>query len=299
MLTRSCSTCSTTTRTIASDALIVPMTDSRRRTPSRAFDQLEAVPVAAVPATTGRRRGSWKQVSKAVRRGAGGGSPRRPPSPLGRRGDSSRPLRRGGDLGPDDDGDPRRPAERDDQLLQRGRDQRASSPTREWTPLFADPQYGIWPLINGTLLDHRDRAILVAIPLGIGSAIYLSEYATPRVRKIVKPILEVLVGVPTVVFGFFALTFVSPEVLNGFLGVDVTPANALAAGLVIGGDDPADDRLDLRGRDGGRAPGPARGGLRARCHPDAGGGPRCRAGRALGHRRRRSCSASRARSARR
>ena len=102
----------------------------------------------------------------------------------------------------------------------------------EWTPLFADPQYGIWQLINGTLLITGIAAIL-AIPLGIGSAIYLSEYASARVRRLVKPVLEVLVGVPTVVFGFFALTFISPELLNAFLGIKTTPANALAAGLVM------------------------------------------------------------------
>ena len=102
----------------------------------------------------------------------------------------------------------------------------------EWSPLFADPQFGIWPLLNGTFLI-TGIAILVAIPLGLGSAVYLSEYATPRVRKTVKPILEVLVGVPTVVFGYFALTFVTPEILQA-LGVHVQVYNALAAGLVMG-----------------------------------------------------------------
>ena len=102
----------------------------------------------------------------------------------------------------------------------------------KWTPLFADPQYGIWQLILGTALV-TGIAILLAIPLGIGSAIYLSEYATPRVRKIIKPILEILVGVPTVVFGFFALTFVTPEILQGLLGIKVDIFNVLAAGLVM------------------------------------------------------------------
>jgi phosphate transport system permease protein len=102
-----------------------------------------------------------------------------------------------------------------------------------WSPLFADPEYGILPLVNGTFLV-TGIAILVAIPLGLGSAIYLSEYASPRARRIIKPTLEVLVGVPTVVFGYFALTFVTPEILRGVLGMDVQIFNALSAGLVMG-----------------------------------------------------------------
>ena len=101
-----------------------------------------------------------------------------------------------------------------------------------WAPLFAEPSYGIWQLLNGTFLI-TGIAILVAIPLGLGSAVYLSEYASRRVRKTVKPILEVLVGVPTVVFGYFALTFVTPLVVQDLLNVQVT-FNALAAGLVMG-----------------------------------------------------------------
>jgi phosphate transport system permease protein len=101
-----------------------------------------------------------------------------------------------------------------------------------WAPLFSPPQYGIWQLINGTLLI-TGIAVLLAIPLGLGSAIYLSEYASPRVRKFVKPILEVLVGVPTIVFGFFALTFITPTILQTFLGVDVQIFNALAASMVM------------------------------------------------------------------
>jgi phosphate transport system permease protein len=102
----------------------------------------------------------------------------------------------------------------------------------EWSPLFADPQFGIWPLLNGTFLI-TGIAILVAVPIGLGSAVYLSEYASPRVRKTVKPILEVLVGVPTVVFGYFALAFVTPEILQA-LGIQVGIYNALSAGLVMG-----------------------------------------------------------------
>jgi phosphate transport system permease protein len=102
-----------------------------------------------------------------------------------------------------------------------------------WGPLFdADPKFGIWQLLNGTFLI-TGIGILVAIPLGLGSAVYLSEYASQRVRKTVKPILEILVGVPTVVFGYFALTFVTPELLQP-LGVQVGIYNALAAGIVMG-----------------------------------------------------------------
>ena len=102
----------------------------------------------------------------------------------------------------------------------------------EWTPLFNDPEYGIWPLLNGTLLI-TGIGILVAIPLGLGTAVYLSEYATPRVRRIIKPIIEVLVGVPTIVFGYFALTFVTPLLVQDLLGINVQ-FNALAAGIVVG-----------------------------------------------------------------
>jgi phosphate transport system permease protein len=101
-----------------------------------------------------------------------------------------------------------------------------------WAPLFNPPHYGIWQLINGTFLI-TGIAILVAIPLGLGSAIYLSEYASPRVRKFIKPVLEVLVGVPTIVLGYFALTFVTPTILQSFLGLDVQIFNALAAALVM------------------------------------------------------------------
>jgi phosphate transport system permease protein len=101
-----------------------------------------------------------------------------------------------------------------------------------WTPLFKDPQYGIWPLLNGTFLI-TGIGILVAIPLGLGTAVYLSEYARPRVRKIVKPIIEVLVGVPTVVFGYFALTFVTPLLVQDLLGINIQ-FNALSAGVVMG-----------------------------------------------------------------
>ena len=104
--------------------------------------------------------------------------------------------------------------------------------TTTWTPLFANPQYGVLPLVSGTLVITV-IAVAVAIPLGLGSAIYLSEYASPRVRKTLKPTLEVLAGIPTVVFGFFALEFVTRLVLRPlFPGIDLF--NALSAGLVMG-----------------------------------------------------------------
>jgi phosphate transport system permease protein len=104
----------------------------------------------------------------------------------------------------------------------------------DWAPLFSPPSYGIWQLLNGTFLI-TGIAIFVAVPIGLGSAMYLSEYASPHVRKVVKPFLEVLVGVPTVVFGYFALTFVTPTILQDLLHIGgVQVFNALAAGLVMG-----------------------------------------------------------------
>jgi phosphate transport system permease protein len=103
----------------------------------------------------------------------------------------------------------------------------------DWAPLFEPPSFGIWQLLNGTFLI-TGIAILVAIPVGLGSAVYLSEYATPRVRKVIKPFLEILVGVPTVVFGYFALTFVTPTILQDLLNMNISIFNALAAGVVMG-----------------------------------------------------------------
>ena len=104
---------------------------------------------------------------------------------------------------------------------------------REWAPLFSDPTFGILPLVNGTLLI-TGIAILVAIPLGLGAAVYLSEYAPSRVRRVLKPVLELLAGVPTIVFGYFALTFFTPVVLRDLLGMEVQVFNALSAGIVMG-----------------------------------------------------------------
>jgi phosphate transport system permease protein len=103
----------------------------------------------------------------------------------------------------------------------------------DWAPLFNPPSFGIWQLLNGTFLI-TGIAILVAIPVGLGSAVYLSEYASPRVRKVIKPFLEILVGVPTVVFGYFALTFVTPTILQDLLNMNISIFNALAAGVVMG-----------------------------------------------------------------
>jgi phosphate transport system permease protein len=103
----------------------------------------------------------------------------------------------------------------------------------KWTPLFEPASFGVRPLIVGTLLTTA-IAMAVAAPLGLGAAIYLSEYARPRVRKSVKPVLELLAGIPTIVFGYFALTFVTPTVLQDFLKLDVSIFNALAAGVVMG-----------------------------------------------------------------
>jgi phosphate transport system permease protein len=103
----------------------------------------------------------------------------------------------------------------------------------EWSPLFANPKYGVLPLLVGTLVT-TGIALVVAIPLGLGSAIYLSEYASPRVRRVVKPVLEVLAGIPTIVFGYFALTFFTPTILRDLLNMDVQVFNALSAGVVMG-----------------------------------------------------------------
>lgn len=101
----------------------------------------------------------------------------------------------------------------------------------EWTPLFEDAHYGIMPLISGTLTTSL-IALLVAIPIGTIAAIYLSEFATHKTRETVKPILELLVGVPTVVFGYFALFFVTPLLQKIF--PDLPGFNMLGPGLVMG-----------------------------------------------------------------
>lgn len=102
---------------------------------------------------------------------------------------------------------------------------------REWTPLFNNPQYGIFVLISATLLTAA-IALLVAIPLGLMSAIFLSEYASPKLRRWLKPMLELLAGIPTVVYGYFALLFLTPLMQNFIPGLETF--NALSAGLIMG-----------------------------------------------------------------
>lgn len=101
----------------------------------------------------------------------------------------------------------------------------------EWTPLFADKSYGILPLVSGTLLTTF-IAISVALPIGLTIAIYLNEYAPRKLQKVVKPLLEVLAVVPTVVYGFFALMIVTPF-LKIFIP-DLSGFNALSPGIVMG-----------------------------------------------------------------
>ncbi len=102
-----------------------------------------------------------------------------------------------------------------------------------WRPSLNPVEYGVLPLVAGTMMTTL-VGMLVAVPFGLGAAMYLSEYANPRVRKLLKPVLELLAGVPSVVYGFFALQFITPTVLRGWLGVDVGFTNALSAGLVLG-----------------------------------------------------------------
>jgi phosphate transport system permease protein len=100
-----------------------------------------------------------------------------------------------------------------------------------WTPLFAEPRYGILPLLCGTLLSTA-VGLVVAVPLGLTVAIYLSEFAPPRVREVVKPFLEILGGIPTVVYGYFALLTVTPLLQTIIPGLPTF--NILSAGIVIG-----------------------------------------------------------------
>ncbi|MEU2205357.1 phosphate ABC transporter permease subunit PstC [Microbacterium oleivorans] len=102
-----------------------------------------------------------------------------------------------------------------------------------WAPRFADASFGVVPLITATLWTTV-IALLVAVPFGLGAAIMLAEYARPRTRKILKPVLEILAGVPTVVYGFFALQFVQSTVLREWLQLPTGAFSVLAAGLVMG-----------------------------------------------------------------
>jgi phosphate transport system permease protein len=102
---------------------------------------------------------------------------------------------------------------------------------KTWTPLFSEPKFGILPLVMGTLLTTV-IALVVALPLGLITAIYLSEYAPHKVREILKPVLELLAAVPTVVYGYFALLFLTP-VLQKFIP-DLSGFNALSPGIIMG-----------------------------------------------------------------
>lgn len=102
---------------------------------------------------------------------------------------------------------------------------------KTWTPMFRDKSFGVLPLLMGTILVSVIAGI-VALSVGLASAIYLSEYAPDKARRIIKPVLEVLAGIPTVVYGFFALTFLSPILQDIF--PDMIVFSALSAGLVMG-----------------------------------------------------------------
>lgn len=101
----------------------------------------------------------------------------------------------------------------------------------QWTPLFYNKRFGVLPLVCGTLLT-TGIAMVTALPLGVITAVYLSEYAPPRLRQVIKPVLEVLAGIPTVVYGYFALLFVTP-LLRHFIP-PLSTFNGLSSGIVMG-----------------------------------------------------------------
>lgn len=104
----------------------------------------------------------------------------------------------------------------------------------KWTPRFSGQEsYGVLPLITGTLWTTL-IAMTIAVPFGLGCAIYLSEYAPFNVRKVLKPVLEVLAGIPSVVYGFFALTFIAPTILQDILGLEVGTFSVMSAGIALG-----------------------------------------------------------------
>jgi phosphate transport system permease protein len=102
-----------------------------------------------------------------------------------------------------------------------------------WAPRFADASFGVLPLVTATAWTTA-IALAVAVPFGLGAAIYLSEYAHPRARRVLKPILEVLAGIPTVVYGYFALIFVQTVVFREWLQLPTESFSVLAAGVVMG-----------------------------------------------------------------
>jgi len=101
----------------------------------------------------------------------------------------------------------------------------------EWTPLFADAKYGVLPLIAGTLVVTVSAA-LIALPMGLFGAIYLSEYARSGVRKVLKPVLEILAGIPSIVYGYFAITFITPMLREVIPQTEIY--NAASAGIAMG-----------------------------------------------------------------
>lgn len=105
----------------------------------------------------------------------------------------------------------------------------------DWAPLAGgeSQSFGVVPLIWSTLYLTA-IGLVVAVPLGLGVGVYLAEYAGPRVRKVLKPIVEVLAGIPTIVFGYFALTFFTPNVIQDGLGIGVDVFNGLSAGIILG-----------------------------------------------------------------
>lgn len=102
-----------------------------------------------------------------------------------------------------------------------------------WAPRFSDADFGVVPLLTGTFWTTL-IGLSIAIPFGLGGAVYLSEYAGERTRKVLKPVLEILAGIPSVVYGYFALYFVAPEILNGFFNLELGTFSVLSAGLVLG-----------------------------------------------------------------
>jgi phosphate transport system permease protein len=103
--------------------------------------------------------------------------------------------------------------------------------SRRWAPVFDPPSFGVMPLVAGTLMIALMSG-LIAIPLGLGSAIYLSEFASKKARKIIKPILELLAGIPSIVYGFFALTFITPIIRELVPSTQIY--NALSASIAVG-----------------------------------------------------------------
>jgi phosphate transport system permease protein len=107
----------------------------------------------------------------------------------------------------------------------------------QWTPQFSEKHFGLLPLLWGTVVIAGIGG-LIGLPIGLAAAIYLSEYARPKLRRIIKPLLEILAGIPSVVYGYFALVFVTPYVLRpcfqSLLGIEVGIFNAMSAGIVVG-----------------------------------------------------------------